>query len=215
MKRLRSTLARFFQPAPSESRQHVFWNWFVRNSELLATYQTNNEQVLDAIQDRLHQVNESLAFEIGRSEDGVHEFIVSADGIREFFPEVIELVKAAPRIQGWRIIAFRPRTPDMRQWNLEYEGLSLSYSDFWYASTDEGEKLALTLFVRGMDESNSDPMHGAMYLMLDAALGEYDVETKIGTIELEPLTGGPDASGLKPIKELASEFDCRFPETAN
>ena len=58
-------------------------------------------------------------------------------------------------------------------------------------------------------------MHGAMYLMLDAALGEYDVETKIGTIELKPLTGGPDASGLKPIKELASEFDCRFPETAN
>ncbi|MDH3594358.1 MAG: hypothetical protein OEU09_04330 [Rhodospirillales bacterium] len=201
-------------PSAQAAPQEAFWAWFVQNTDFLKQYDTNREPVLDEIGRRLHEVHEGLTFEIGQASDGVFDFIISADGIQEVFPEVVRLTKAAPRIEGWRIISFRPRAVDGGKQKLEYGGLTLSYSDLRYRSEDQGEKLGLTLFVRGLSEENETTLRVAAYLLLDTALGEYDVETRIGSIDLAPLPEDAETSELTPFKDLAAEVDCRFPSTA-
>jgi len=55
---------------------------------------------------------------------------------------------------------------------------------------------------------------GLALLMLDAMVGEYDVEMKLGTITIEPL--GPDR-GVRamPLDRLAGVFDASFHGTRN
>ncbi len=202
-------------PGARAAPQEAFWAWFAQNTEFLKQYDTNRDPVLDEIGRRLHEVHEGLTFEIGQAADGIYDFIISAAGIQEVFPEVVKLAKAAPRIEGWRIISFRPRAVDGSKQKLEYGGMTLSYADFWYQSEDQGEKLGLMLFVRGLSEENETTVRVATYLMLDTALGEFDVETKIGSIELEALPEDPATMGLKPFKDLAAEVDRRFPSTAH
>ena len=195
--------------------QEAFWAWFVENTDFLKQHDTNQDPVLDEVERRLHEVHKGLVFEIGQASDGIYDFIVSADGIQEVFPAVVELAKAAPRIEGWRIISFRPRMPDMQDRILNYGGLALTYGDIWYRSEEQGDKLGLSLFIRALTDENREILHVSAYLMLDAALGEFDVETKIGSIEIQQLPEDRTTLNLKPFKDLAAEVDWRFPSTAH
>ena len=98
--------------AASATQPQNFWVWFQENRGFLESYATNTQAVTRALGGRLQNVDRGLTYELGQAADGVYEFIVSANGIRDVFPEVIRLVRAAPKIEGWRIVAFRPRRPD-------------------------------------------------------------------------------------------------------
>jgi hypothetical protein len=56
----------------------------------------------------------------------------------------------------------------------------------------------------------SEPALMAAFLMLDSALGEYDVETKVGSINTFPTPPDPPAQGLKPFPTLTEEFDSLY-----
>ncbi len=201
-------------PSARATTQEAFWAWFARNTEFLEQYDTNREPVLDEIGRRLHDVHEGLTFEIGQARDGIYDFIISADGIQDVFPEVVRLAKAAPRIDGWRIISFRPRAIDGSKQTVEYGEMTLSYADLWYRSEDQGEVLGLTLFVQGLSEENEPTVRVIAFLLLDTALREFDVETKIGSINFVPLPEDAETVGLTPFKDLAAEVDRRFPASA-
>ncbi len=197
------------------TQQQDFWAWFQANRDFLTQYAANTAAVTGAVGNRLQNVDRGLTFEMGRAPDGVYEFIVSADGIRDVFPEVRRLVKAAPEIENWRIIAFRPRRPDALELNLEYAGIEVSGGDLWYSLAAEGGQLALTLFVKSLTRSNHDVMADAGFIMLDQVLGEYDTATKLRFIDFAPLPPDPEAAGLKPLGDLAEEVDRRFAQSQN
>jgi hypothetical protein len=88
--------------AASATQQHNFWVWFQENRGFLESYATNTQAVTRALGARLQNVDRGLTYELGQAADGVYEFIVSANGIRDVFPEVIRLVRAAPKVEGWR-----------------------------------------------------------------------------------------------------------------
>jgi hypothetical protein len=52
----------------------------------------------------------------------------------------------------------------------------------------------------------------ASFLLLDNALGEYDVEMKTGFIERHALPQEPEQRGLKPFNELPHTFDAFYDE---
>ena len=105
---LAATLGLLCAPANATQQQN-FWTWFVDNREFLENYNSNTAAVTQAVGRRLQNVDRGLTYEMGQAADGVYEFIVSANGVRDVFPEVNKLVRVAPEIEGWRIIAFRPR----------------------------------------------------------------------------------------------------------
>jgi hypothetical protein len=199
----------------SATQQQNFWVWFQENRGFLESYAANTQAVTRALGARLQNVDRGLTYELGQAGDGVYEFIVSANGIRDVFPEVIRLVRVAPEIEGWRIIAFRPRRPDALTSRLDYAGMSISGEDIWYRSEDGGSEFNLSVYIRGLDPANERTAVGAAFLMLDLALGEYDVATKLRSIDFAPLPPDPAAQGLKPLNDLPREVDARFPASEN
>jgi len=187
-----------------------FWAWFQENKAFLENYVENTHAVVGAVGERLSAVNSRLTFEMGQANDGVYEFIVSADGISEVFPVVMELTKLAPAIDGWRIIPFRPRKPESLGNTVTFEDMELPTSALWYRSGDQGDRIALTLFVEGSTMDEAHAFLGPIFILLDATLGEYDVATRIGHIEFGDCPAAPAEAGLKPILDLAREVDARF-----
>lgn len=193
-----------------EAAQAAFWRWFQANTAYLESYLDDTAAVVAEVGKRLDAVSRNLTFELGRADDGVYDFIVSADGIRDVFPEVVALVKAAPSIPGWRIIAFRPRKPGSLGKSVRFEGMELGTNALWYRSDAHEDRIDLTLCVAGQGAEGAHAFLGPVFLLLDATLGEYDVGTKIGAIEFADCPGEPAAAGFAPIADLAGEVDARF-----
>jgi hypothetical protein len=81
-------------------------------------------------------------------------------------------------------------------------GQQITFAQVRYEAWPEDERLGVKLHVavNGVEGEELDAM---AFILLDMALGEYDVATGLGTIEAA--IGRPD--NAKPLKELAAEFD--------
>ena len=150
---------------------------------------------------RLGAVDAALVHEIGMADSSTIELVVSADGIKSAFPAVIDLVKSAPGLDGFKITAFRPRCADGFQ--LEVAGQVVTDDLLTYRLTPEDHSLGLELFIDCDLDQQLQSMIG--FLSLDQRLGEYDVATGLGWIEFA--AGRP--SDALPITQLANDFDSR------
>jgi hypothetical protein len=186
----------------------AFWDWFVKHSDEYYYFEKNHEILFNDLGNQLRKINEDLTFEFSAEiKNGKREFIISADGIRSAFPDVIKLVESAPTLDKWKIIAFRPRKANTV---LEFNnGITLGVHDifFSYEITDD-QKIGVTLYVKGLNEDKNE-MTGAIFVLLDCVLGEYDVETKLGYIEFKTLNEN-EKENLKPLSELPKIVDTHF-----
>ena len=188
-----------------ESKEETFWQWFEQNSSRLFAFEADQDRVFGELKTALGKVHRGLTFEFGPVRDGRREFIVSADGIRDRFPAVKSLVAAAPALAQWTVIPFRP--PKSLDMVIEYHGQRLGADDVWFKAEDDGVRIGLTLHVRGLTEENKQSLAGAAFLLLDCALGEFAVETRVGFIEWSGLPDDPAAAGLQPLRSIRDVFD--------
>ncbi len=193
------------KPAPIASPAELeFWRWFSANSDRLLAFEKDQEPIFAELSSHLTAVHKDLAFEFGPAAQP-REFVVSAGGIRAAFPTVKSLVAAAPPEPAWKVIAFRQRKDiGMR---IKVGPRELGAEDIWFSAVPDGDRLGLTLFVKGLSKENDAALAQLMYLMLDTTLGEYDVETRLGAIERKPAPPDPAAAHLRPLKELAAFVD--------
>lgn len=52
-----------------------------------------------------------MVYEFVVADGRAHELVISADGRPELFGAVIDIVKAAPALEGWKVTAFRQPRP--------------------------------------------------------------------------------------------------------
>jgi len=187
------------------SREDKFWRWFAENSARLLHFESDRDRVFNELGRALARVEAGLTFEFGPLKDGRREFIVSADGIRDRFPAVQRLVAVAPAMPEWTVIPFRP--PKSLDVTIEFGGHRLGPEDVWFTAEPHEGRTALTLFLEGLTEANTQALAGAAFILLDAALGEYAVETQVGGIDWQPLPADPQAAGLKPLRAIREVFD--------
>jgi hypothetical protein len=165
------------------SRESVFWQWFEANDARIFDFEKDRDRIFDELQEQLHRVHPDLTFEFGPKQDGKREFVISADGIKEAFPAVSALANAAPVLPRWKITKFRPRRDF--QSPITLNGLTISPQQVQFTIEPDGEKVAITTFIEGYTPAERLRYGSVIYLMLDQALGEYDVETKVGAIEFK------------------------------
>lgn len=94
--------------------------------------------------------------------------------------------------------------------DIKYGDLHIRASDgyFHLVEDEDPEKVGVLLFLPGYSEQRAD-FSQVGYLFLNEALGEYDVETKVGFIDML----GHDSryfSGASPIASMAADFDAGF-----
>ena len=167
------------------SRERRFWQWFQDHSRRLFAFEADRERVFDELTSALHRVDKGLTFEFGPIQEGKREFVVSADGIRDHFAAVRKLVAAAPSMPEWIVVPFRP--PKSIDLVLDYAGYRLGPDDVWFTASPEPGRVGLTLFLRGLTEDNRATLGNASFILLDNALGEFAVETQVGSIQWMPL----------------------------
>ena len=199
----------------TDSPFDAFWRWFVVAERGLRDAHGGGtaavEIAVTEIGNRLRRVHPELCFEYDRADDGVYELILSAGGIRSLFPAVSALKQAAPEVPGWRVIAFRPRKTSCAR--VQLGEAVLEPQDLWYRLMPDADQADLDLFVADLTPETLEGLGGAAFLMLDAALGEYDVATRIGAIDFDALPEDPAGFDLKPIDALRADFDALFPQT--
>ena len=183
-----------------------FWDWFVRHEPKLFSFcadrEDERESVFDELAAQLQKVHPDLAFEFGPNE-ARREFVISAGGIKGAFSSVSSLVGAAPILDRWRITAFRPRRNPVNV--MEFRGKHVDPKDVQFTLLSNGKMPGVRLFIPGYQGTDSD-LKTIGYLLLDESLGEYDVESRLGLIEmLSPNT--PTDGQRHPFSELPKQFD--------
>lgn len=179
-----------------------FWKWFQKNEASLFDFERDQEGVFDRLAVEMHKVHPSLTFEFGPKQDGRREFVISADGIRDAFPKVESLASAAPTLPRWTVIRFRPRREPA---DIQYNGMTVKTSAVSVGVHPDGAKVGLTVFIPGYAASERRTFGSIAFLFLDQALGEFDVETRVGDVDVRaPL---PVDSNAVPLSELPQTFD--------
>lgn len=186
------------------SKEAAFWGWFQTNEVRLFEFENDRERIFDELRTQLDMVEPGLTFEFGPKEQGKREFVISADGVRERFPSVMKLADAAPSLPRWKITKFRQRSDF--QGSVSFNGLEISPEQLKFTIEPDGNKVGLTVFMDGYTADEHLKYAGVVYLMLDQTLGEYDVETKVGFIELKP-SSATSKLAKQSFSALRPEFD--------
>ena len=167
------------------SKEVQFWEWFAQHQEALYLADENALELLQLLNQELGKVCPDLTFELSTAADEVTKILcISADGMKVHFPAVIDLVKEAPSFQNWTIRAFRQRIPNDGI-AIALGDLELSYDDLYFLYNDDYDTINIEIHARGYEDSNT--FISAIFVLLDALLGEYDVATQISTIEWKEL----------------------------
>jgi len=190
-----------------ENKEQQFWKWFEKNESNIFHFEDNMEAVFNDISKHLAEYKEGVVFEISQEVNGKRDFIISADGVKELFSPVESLKAVAPKFERWSIVAFRPRMNDYSKMKLEYEGKEFDPSEIWiYTRIEDGHFDLIVYHPEYSDEERNAFISGT-YLLLDMALGEYDVVMGIRFIDHQKLPENPQEEGLKPFSELRNIFD--------
>lgn len=165
------------------SVQDNFWSWFTQHEEELfnfdPTEEAKRDSIFDEISAELAKVHKDLSFEFGPRVP-TREFVVSASGLERAFPAVVALVRNAPPLTRWKIIAFRPRRPVNI---VEIADKRVDPRDVQFTLLDNGKKAGINLFIPCFREGDL-ALKQIGYLMLDETLGEFDVVTRLGLIQM-------------------------------
>ncbi|MDW7731548.1 MAG: hypothetical protein SCH66_03845 [Methanolobus sp.] len=191
-----------------ESKEEKFWSWFKKNEECLLNFDKDRDAVFSELHSQMKQVNQDLVFEFGPLVNGKREFVLSAGGIKSVFPVVEKLYSAAPQMDKWSVIKFRPRRNPC---DLVYRGKKVEIDNVHYVLVKgpAPDKVGIMLFLKDFNENESDIWWEIGFLLLDETLGEYDVGTKLGTIIID----SPQSEYFvhaRPLEKLASDFDRQF-----
>ena len=201
------SFASLFSGPAHASPESEFWRWFEKNDAQLFDFEADQERVFDRLAAAMHKVDERLTFEFGPKVGNKREFVISADGHRAAFPKVEALFAAAPVMPHWTFVKFRPRRTPM---DIEYGGVAVkaeavSVSVLVARSAD---KVKLRVFIPGYTPARHNSYLGIAFLLLDQSLGEFDVETRVGPIDvLAPEAGNKDVYSLS---ELPAVLDNHF-----
>lgn len=183
-----------------------FWKWFSKHENEYYELEGNIEDKFKSLEKYLTQIHSDLTFEFSADLiDGKREFIISADGFKDAFPYVINIVENSPlNTRKWKLIAFRQRN-GMNE--IEYEGVILNPENlsFSYELVDRKGKKEIDIDVYVTELELSDETVGAIFIFLDNLIGEYDVATKIRNIDFHEIK--TRRSDLIAIKELVAIID--------
>ncbi len=179
-----------------------FWDWFSRHApKLKDSAGASFERLTDELLCVLQRYCEGLAFEIGHDGSGCYEFVVTAYGNTDYFEAVERLVAQAPRLDDWRVTAFKPPMPE--NFRVDMDGVAIDTAEAFFIPLEcasAPNDIGVRLFLQGYDPALEEVYMQASSTVLQTILGEKSFAYDLQHIEMEPLPG--DMEGLIPILDI-------------
>ena len=194
--------------ARPKAARNPFWAWFAETIAPLGAAGLDDDGIVARIDAEFSKHYPDLAFELWGPDGDMVDFVISADGQTPLFDAVLDAVRGAPRMPGWRVVAFRPRRSVKAR--VSAMGHQLSGDQIRYRCEPENGRLRVALFVENLDEDNWDILCATSCVLLDMALGEFDAATKIAALEHYPLNDETRQLAPKPLAQLPDELDRFF-----
>jgi len=180
-----------------------FWRSFAQDAATLRRGEPRS--AMDAAQRHLRREGFAVMAEVEPS-DPTWTLVITADGDKALFPEVERVVAGAPSIEGWNVVGFRQRIP-IAGMKFEMDGVELAVDDVRVVALRSADKLDVQVFLPGYN-GEGDTFPRLVFIALDHAVGEKDMETRIGGIDWLPLAEAPPTA--RPLTELPVILDRAF-----
>jgi hypothetical protein len=195
-----------FEKLFTSNKKKEFWKWFKKKQKELYHFENNQEALFNELSVKLKGVNENLVFEFSPIRgDCVREFSISADGIKDLFPFVIEMIELAPDLINWEFYAFKQRVPGDDITINFGKDIKLSYSDIYFRYGEDEDQISIELNIRNYSP-DIHAFKSATYILLYGLIGEYDMETHISWIDFVILDEG-NIDKLYPLVYLRDLVD--------
>lgn len=179
-----------------------FWAWFKANEAALRRIDDSEHPMLDEAYRKLLEVSDGLAIEIGGGDDGVSEAIIGAGGNKTLFNLVDRIVREAPDLPAWKVVALKPALGF--EFKSTYEGRVYNPAEMRFEflrPPSPGRGGHLKVYVPGLPGSEAKNAEFIVWKILDTALGERSCALDVEAVEVEPMPRTP-AAGAKPLPEL-------------
>jgi hypothetical protein len=181
-----------------------FWSWFSENERRFRDIEVaEKEQLLDELQENLQAVCADFWFEVGGGEIGPRELVITAEGKLSIFAQLLEFVRAAPRIAGWEVVAFKP--PQGFSFVTEYEDIIVAPEATWFLplfSASNPQSLGLRVAYAHFESAKERQFLSATYITLEAALGELAAAQEIDHLEVCRAPSAPESEGYRNLRTL-------------
>ena len=165
-----------------------FWAWFKENETRLRNFEKDPDKYLTEVLTQAKKIKPGLAIEFELPKNGIINMTVSADGDKNIFHIVQNMINKAPAIEGWKFIAFRQRV-DLVQMKgglkIKADDLELDPEMMKFFPIINGDTLDLIIFTKGVTEENYNHVAYGGLLLLDNILGEYDCVTKVRSYDFQ------------------------------
>ena len=169
-------------------------------------------ELLEEVQDQLSDIDPHLTVFCARDDTGTGiELVFGCDGYCQSIDTVLFLVAAAPEISHIKVLAFNPRVDNIPE-AIEVGDAVLELDELFFGLRNIGEELHLDLYLEDLPIIEDAPQTDAALMFLDAIVGEYDLMTRIHSVNWLDLPEDPLDHGLKPLIELRKQFDLLRPK---
>ncbi len=167
-----------------------FWKWFSANNHsylfLSEVDDQEKERIMDDLLVHLHEFCEHLFFEIGGHPKDEHmELVITAEGVREYFVKVEELVDAAPDLPRWRVVKFKQ--PNGPGFVLDYQGRKFDPETIMFVplhSEDHPESIGIRVCYPDYSEEEKNIYLNGTYIVIDSLIGEQSAVLDIDYLEI-------------------------------
>jgi len=188
------------------TKEQQFWDWFKSNEAkffFLNQIDDDNEKerILDDLLSHLHEYCDHLFFEVGGHPNEKQDLIITAEGDTAFFDQVETLVKQAPSLEYWHIIAFKPA---IGLGTIEYNGIKLSPETMCFnpLNNKASAKIGLRIHIDNFNPTYEKDFLQAVYLLLDNILGEKSTALEIGYVDVKSMPPTPEKEDLIELIKL-------------
>ncbi|GAA4357060.1 DUF695 domain-containing protein [Angustibacter luteus] len=169
----------------------AFWQWWTESGAALtaeAIAGRDPDAMVGALSERVDAIDPGLAWELGPGSDSSHVLVVTSEGNPDLRPLSRRWRMAAPAADPvWAYSDVRLPAPDVQDVVLRIGEVDL---DAGSASADvrvSGTQIDVVVHHPRFPELPEDAQRTATFLLLDAVLGEADVETWVGQIAASEL----------------------------
>lgn len=168
-----------------------FWGWFDENRDVLETMLSSGEasKIAELLPGKIKSLHPNLGWEMGPGKNKPFMLTLMCYGFRETANSIISF---APKYPEWEFYSARqPKDPPpkIRFPDDDLEITTLNWK-FTPNTNRAGNKFDITIIDPDLARLNENRGMEAIFILLDALIGEDAVSNLIGIIEISPTEKG-------------------------